>query len=111
MCLVRSLEEQKLKIYVGNLSFDTTEESLEAAFATYGAVRSVSIIRDRETGKSRGFGFVEMDDDDEASSALSGLNGSQLDSRTVTVNEARPRTGGSGPGGGSGDYGGRRTRW
>ncbi len=100
-----------MKIYVGNLSYETTEESLEAAFAAHGTVRSASIIRDRQTGRSRGFGFVEMDDDDEASSALTALNGAELDGRTVTVNEARPRAGRSEGSGGRGDYGGRGQRW
>ena len=79
------------KIYVGNLSYETTEESLESAFAAFGSVRSVAVIRDRQTGRSKGFGFVEMDDDGEASAAIAGLNGSELDGRTLTVNEARPR--------------------
>lgn len=93
-------EKHKLKrIYVGNLSFDTTEEGLEAAFAAYGTVRSVSIIQDRQTGRSRGFAFVEMDSDPEADAAISGLNGTELDSRTLTVNEARPRTDRGGRGG------------
>ena len=87
------------RIYVGNLSFDTTEEGLEAAFAAYGTVRSVSIIQDRQTGRSRGFAFVEMDSDPEADAAISGLNGTELDSRTLTVNEARPRTDRGGRGG------------
>ncbi|UCG17825.1 MAG: RNA-binding protein [Phycisphaerales bacterium] len=86
-------------MYVGNLSFDTTEEGLEAAFAAYGTVRSVSIIQDRQTGRSRGFAFVEMDSDPEADAAISGLNGTELDSRTLTVNEARPRTDRGGRGG------------
>lgn len=93
------------KIYIGNLSFDTTEEGLEATFAPFGAAQSVSIIRDRQTGRSRGFGFVEMDNDEEASAAIAGLNGTELDERTLTVNEARPRV----DGGGRGGYqGGRR---
>ena len=79
------------KIYVGNLSYETTEESLESAFSAFGSVRSVAVIRDRQTGRSKGFGFVEMDDDGEASAAIAGLNGSELDGRTLTVNEARPR--------------------
>lgn len=93
------------KIYVGNLSLDTTEEGLEAVFAPFGAAQSVSIIRDRQTGRSRGFGFVEMDNDEEASAAIAGLNGTELDERTLTVNEARPRV----DDGGRGGYrGGRR---
>jgi RNA recognition motif-containing protein len=114
-----------LKIYVGNLSYQTTEENLETAFAAYGAVRSVSIVRDRQTGESRGFGFVEMDNDDEASSAMNGLNGTQIEGRALTVNEARPRAGGGGGGrpggrgrgggggggGRGGDFRGRGRRW
>jgi RNA recognition motif-containing protein len=101
-------QEQKLKrIYVGNLSYQTTEESLESAFAAFGTVNNVSIVRDRETGQSRGFGFVEMNDDAQATAAIDGLNGTQVDGRAVTVNEARPRTGG-GTGGGS--RGGREFR-
>lgn len=80
------------KIYVGNLSFQTTEQQLEAAFAAHGTVASVSIVRDRQTGNSRGFGFVEMESDEEAAAAIASLNGTQLGGRTLTVNEARPRT-------------------
>ena len=80
------------KVYVGNLSYETTEENLETAFAAFGSVQSVSIIQDRQTGKSKGFGFVEMDNDEEAAAAIAGLNGSELSGRTLTVNEARPRT-------------------
>ncbi len=94
------------RIYVGNLSYSTTDESLEAAFAAFGNVRSVAILQDRETGRSRGFGFVEMETDDEAQAAIENLNGSQLDGRTLTVNEARPREGGGGGRGGRGGYGG-----
>jgi RNA recognition motif-containing protein len=104
-----------LRIYVGNLSFQTTEESLEAAFAAYGTVKSAAIIRDRHTGESRGFGFIEMDSGDEANAAITGLNGGQLDGRTITVNEARPRAGAGGGrgggGGGRGGYGGRDRRY
>lgn len=108
-------QEQKLKrIYVGNLSYQTTEESLESAFAAFGTVNNVSIVRDRETGQSRGFGFVEMNDDAQATAAIDGLNGTQVDGRGVTVNEARPRAGGGTGGGrefrssGRGESGGRR---
>jgi RNA recognition motif-containing protein len=100
-----------LRIYIGNLSFDTTEENLETQFAAHGNVRSVSIIRDRQTGRSRGFGFVEMDDDQEASAALTALNGTELDGRALTVNEARPRTGRSGGDWGRGESQGRGQRW
>lgn len=91
-----------MKIYVGNLSYRTTEEGLESAFSAFGTVSSVSIIRDRQTGQSRGFGFVEMEDDAQGTAAIEGLNGSQVDGRTLTVNEARPRAAGAGGGGGRG---------
>ncbi len=100
------------RIYVGNLSYRTTDETLEAAFAAFGAVKSCSVLMDRETGRSRGFGFVEMEDDAQAQSAIDALNGSELDGRRLTVNEARPREnaggsrGGYGGGGGRGGYGG-----
>jgi cold-inducible RNA-binding protein len=87
------------RIYVGNLSYHTTEEGLQAAFAAFGTVGNVSIVRDRETGQSRGFGFVEMEDDTQATAAIDGLNSTEVDGRRLTVNEARPRAGG-GPGGG-----------
>ena len=78
-------------IYVGNLSFQTTEQDLEAAFSAYGQVERAQLVKDRDTGKSRGFGFVEMTDDAGADRAIEALNGSQLDGRSLTVNEARPR--------------------
>jgi RNA recognition motif-containing protein len=90
------------KIYVGNLSFDTTEDGLRELFGQHGAVASVAIISDRMTGRSRGFGFVEMEDDAAADTAVEALNGAQMDGRALTVNEARPRTGGPGDGGGGG---------
>ena len=76
------------KIYVGNLSRNTSEQELEAAFSAFGAIRSVAIIRDRYTGDSRGFGFVEMDNEQEAGEAIGKLNGTELGGRTLTVNEA-----------------------
>lgn len=94
------------RIYVGNLSYRTTEEGLESAFAAFGTVNNVSIVRDRESGQSRGFAFIEMEDDTQATAAIDGLNGTQVDGRTLTVNEARPRAGG--PGGGA--RGGREFR-
>ncbi len=97
------------KIYVGNLARETTDEGLEAAFAPFGAVASASVIRDRFTGDSRGFGFVEMENDHEATTAIAEMNEKELDGRTLTVNEARPRTSGPGRGGGGGG-GGRRDR-
>ncbi len=84
-------EENTLNIFVGNLSFNTTNEGLQAAFAQYGAVDSAQVIMDRQTGRSRGFGFVEMPDDGEAQAAISAMNGADLDGRPLTVNEARPR--------------------
>ncbi len=91
-----------MNIYIGNLSFDTTEESLRQAFEGYGEVSTVSIVTDRYTGKSRGFGFVEMASKGEAEAAITGLNCQELDGQTLNVNEARPRTekGGGGRGGG-----------
>lgn len=77
------------KLYVGNLSFETTADSLRTAFEEYGSVSSTSVITDRETGRSRGFGFVEMSDG--ADSAIEALNGAEVDGRRLTVNEARPR--------------------
>jgi RNA recognition motif-containing protein len=97
-----------LNIYIGNLSFDTTEEGLRTAFSQYGGVDTSNIIMDRETGRSRGFAFVEMPDAGEAQAAIDGLNGTQLDGRALNVNEARPREPrGNRGGGGGGGYGGR----
>ncbi|HLI63703.1 MAG TPA: RNA-binding protein [Terriglobales bacterium] len=92
-------------IYVGNLSFDATEDQVRGMFEAYGPVERVSIITDRDTGQSRGFGFVEMPDDESATKAMEALNGSSLAGRNLTVNEARPkadrprRDGGGGRGG------------
>ena len=80
-----------MKIYVGNISFETTEAELEQAFSQYGDVKSVNIITDRDTGRSRGFGFVEMRDSQAGQQAINGLNDQQIAGRAVTVNEARPR--------------------
>ncbi len=95
-----------MNIYVGNLPFQTTEEELHVAFAEYGNVTSARIITDRMSGRSRGFGFVEMSDNNEAEAAIRALNGKSIDGRTLTVNEARPRENResrwSGGGGGSG---------
>jgi len=96
-------------IYVGNLSFSATEDDLRGAFEQYGEVSAVNIIMDRETGRSRGFAFVEMADGDGAKDAIENLDGQAISGRNVTVNEARPRaprTGGGGGGGGRGGYGG-----
>ena len=99
------------KLYVGNLSYNVDNTQLEEMFAKYGSVRSAEVIQDRDTGRSKGFGFVEMGDDNAAREATEGLNGRDLDGRSLTVNEARPkesRTGGGG-GGGGGGYGGGRS--
>ena len=80
-----------MNIFVGNLSFNTTGEGLRSAFSKFGAVDSAQVIMDRQTGRSRGFGFVEMPNNSEAQAAISGMNGADLDGRPLTVNEARPR--------------------
>jgi RNA recognition motif-containing protein len=94
------------RIYVGNLSYNTDDASLSAAFAQHGQVRNASVVRDRETGRSRGFGFVEMASDEEALNAIAAMNGAELDGRTLNVNEARPREDRPRGGGGGGGYGG-----
>ena len=96
------------KLYVGNLSFDTTTSDLETMFGAHGTVESTNIIEDRETGRSRGFGFVEMSSKEEGQAAISTLNGKEVDGRALTVNEAKPRenNGGGGNRGGGGGYGG-----
>ncbi|HMP89925.1 MAG TPA: RNA-binding protein [Kiritimatiellia bacterium] len=103
------------KLYVGNLSFGTTEDDLRRLFESCGSVSNCSIITDKFTGKSRGFGFVEMSSSDDASKAISELHGKDFDGRALTVNEAKPREdrprgggfgGGGGGGGGRGGYGG-----
>ena len=99
-----------MNIYVGNLSFDTTETELERVFATYGAVSTARIATDRDTGRARGFGFVEMASDAEAQAAIRALNGSELQGRTLTVNEAKPRES-RGPSGNRSSGGGGRGRW
>jgi RNA recognition motif-containing protein len=95
-----------LKIYVGNLSFETTDEDLSREFAVYGEVASSNVVSDRDTGRSRGFGFVDMPSDDQAKAAIAGLNGKDIMGRTLTVNESRPREGGSTGGGYRGGSGG-----
>ena len=87
------------RIYVGNLSFDTTEQGLQDAFAQHGTVESVSILTDRMTGRSRGFGFIEMPDDTEAKAAMDAINGTEIDGRALKVNEARAREDRGGGGG------------
>ena len=112
-------------IYVGNLDYNVTEDELRTAFEAYGKVDNVTVLRDRETGQPRGFGFVEMSNDEEAQKAITGTNGTQLGGRNISVNEARPKTerggggfsrggggggfnrGGGGGGGGRGGRGGR----
>jgi RNA recognition motif-containing protein len=108
------------KLYVGNLPYTANDEQLRQVFSAHGTVTSVQVMIDRETGRSRGFGFVEMGSDQEAQAAVTALHGTQLDGRSLTVNEARPKTegggggggggrrGGGGYGGGGGGYGGRR---
>jgi RNA recognition motif-containing protein len=94
------------RLYVGNLKYTVSSAQLQELFEQYGAVSSASVLSDRETGRSRGFGFVEMTDDDEALSAIESLDGQDFDGRRLTVNEARPRTPGGGGEGGGGYRGG-----
>lgn len=96
-----------MKLYVGNLSYSSTEDDLRRAFEAFGNVETVDVIKDRYTGESKGFGFVEMTDRSEAQKAIEGLNGSDMNGRTITVNEARPRGEGRRRGGGGGRRGGR----
>jgi len=99
------------RLYVGNLSYSVTNESLEELFAQYGSVQSAQVVQDRDTGRSKGFGFVEMADDNAAQEAIRALNEKEHDGRNLTVNEARPReerSGSRGGGGGGGGRGGRR---
>ncbi|MEM9083472.1 MAG: RNA-binding protein [Planctomycetota bacterium] len=100
-----------MKLYVGNLPFSCTEDDLREAFSAHGEVTSTAVITDRETGRSRGFGFVEYANDEEGNKAIEAMNGANLDGRTLNVNEARPREdrgggGGRGFGGGGGGRGG-----
>lgn len=95
------------KIYIGNLSFSTTDAELRRLFEQHGAVESVNVIMDRETGRPRGFAFVEMSDPSSAAAAIQVLNGRELDGRSLRVNEAQERAAGGG-GGGGGGYGGNR---
>ena len=96
-----------MRIYVGNLAYETREDDLREAFEVHGEVQEVTVVRDRETGRSRGFGFVEMPTSAEAEAAISNLNGKDIGGRTLTVNEARARQP-RGPGGG---FGGGGSRW
>lgn len=93
-------------IYVGNLSFNATEEEVRGLFEAYGAVERVNVVRDRDTGQSRGFAFVEMTSDEEAEKAIAGVNGTNFGGRTLNVNEARPKPERGGHGGGRGGRGG-----
>jgi RNA recognition motif-containing protein len=102
------------KLYVGNMSYDMDSSTLQELFGGFGAVQSAEVISDRETGRSKGFGFVEMGSDDEAQAAIAGMNGKEVGGRTLTVNEAKPKEprsggfggGGGGRSGGGGGYGG-----
>ena len=99
------------KIYVGNLSYGISDSDLQQMFEAHGSVQSAQVIMDRDTGRSKGFGFVEMGSDQEAQAAIAALNGKEMDGRALTVNEARPKEGGGGrggSGGGRGGYGGGR---
>lgn len=104
-------------IFVGNLSFDTTDSDLHTAFLAFGEVERASVVRDRDSGQSRGFGFVEMRNSAEASQAMAAMNGQDLNGRTLNVNEARPRESRGGGNGGGNRYGGggngrrRESRW
>src|SRR5207237_1654692 len=98
------------KLYVGNLTYDVTDSALEQMFAAHGTVQSAQVIMDRDTGRSKGFGFVEMGSDQEAQAAIAALNGQMVGGRSLTVNEAKPREdrgGRGGFGGGRGGSGGR----
>ena len=107
-------------IFVGNLSYQTTQEELQAAFSQYGSVERVNIVTDRDTGQARGFAFVEMTNSQDAQNAISQLNGTEMNGRALNVNEARPKPaggggrggfGGGGRGKGGGGGGGRGSRW
>src|SRR5882724_9583972 len=105
-----------MKLYVGNLSFNTSESQLRELFTAFGDVSSASLVMDRETGRPRGFGFVEFNDDNQAKAAMAALNGKNVDGRDLTVNEAKPREAGAGGGGrggrgGGGGGGGGRGGW
>ncbi len=102
------------KVFVGSLAWETDSSSLQAAFGRFGAIEEATVISDRETGRSRGFGFVTFTDEGPAQQAISDMNGTELDGRPIVVNEAKeraPRGGGGGYRGGNNDGGGRRERW
>jgi cold-inducible RNA-binding protein len=94
------------KLYIGNLGYGIGDSDLEKLFTAYGSVRSAQVIKDRETGRSKGFGFVEMSGNQEAQAAITALNGKEIEGRTLVVNEARPKEEGGG-GGGKGGFGGK----
>src|SRR5258708_3588815 len=101
------------KLYVGNLTYGVTDSDLQQMFEAHGSVQSAQVIMDRDTGRSKGFGFVEMGSDEEAQAAIAAMNGKEIEGRSLTVNEARPKEGGGGGGGGGrggggGGYGGSR---
>ncbi len=103
-------------LFVGNLSFQTTEDELRSVFEPYGEITRLQVMTDRDTGRPRGFAFVELSDDDEAAKAITELNGKELDGRALNVNEARPKPERSGPRGGGGGrgrggYQSRESRW
>jgi len=105
-------------LFVGNMSFQTTESDLRAAFEQYGEITRIQVMTDRDTGRARGFAFVEMADEQAAANAIAGLNGKELDGRVLNVNEAKPKTERSGGGGGGRGFGGggggghrRESRW
>jgi cold-inducible RNA-binding protein len=111
-----------MKLYVGNLAFQTSSEDLQQLFSQAGTVESASVVEDRDTGRSRGFGFVEMSSKEEGEAAIQQFNGKEVNGRSLTVNEAKPREdrggrgggggrGGFGGGGGRGNGGGRESRW
>jgi cold-inducible RNA-binding protein len=89
-------------VFVGNLSFESTEGGLRSIFEPFGEITRVNVITDRDTGRARGFAFVEMSNDEEAAKAITALNGTEMDGRALNVNEAKPKSAGSGPRGGGG---------
>jgi RNA recognition motif-containing protein len=97
-----------MKLYVGNLAFTTSSQDLQELFAQAGTVESASVVEDRDTGRSRGFGFVEMSSKEEGAAAISQFNGKEVNGRALNVNEARPRENRGGGGGGRGGFGGNR---
>jgi cold-inducible RNA-binding protein len=111
---LKEMTTRMKSLFVGNMNFQTTESDLRALFEPFGEITRVQVMTDRDTGRSRGFGFVEMADDEAAAQAIAALNGKELDGRALNVNEARPRpergSGGGGYGGGRGGGGGRQQR-